>query len=829
MESKKKFFNYTSALKISVVYLIFSSLYILLSDKIIIEFLGDSATVNILNNIQSYKGLVFVFVTSALIFVFVQREINSKEKYIKTIELQNKKLEESEYKYSNLFYSMEQGVTYQNDKGEIIDANPAAIRILGLTLDQMQGKSSMDPDWKAIHEDGSEYPGDGHPSMVALKTGKIVDNVIMGVFNPKQKDYKWIKIDAIPQFRNGKSNPFQVFTTFDDITAERSIKQSLNELYSKYQNIIHTANIAIAELDTGGSYTFVNPAWEEMFGYSSTEALGKNIELIVQPDETDHSMFNKLKNGQITDYQQEQKYRAKNGKIIWCDLYVAANNDLEGNLKSIVAVMIDITEQKQKEDDLKASEQRFRGIVEGAPDPIFIQTNKCFAYLNQHAIELFGAKDEKELLGKPVLDCFHPDFHKSAMERIKKLNIDKKMVHEPFEQILIQLNGNEIWVETKGQPIIYHGENGGLVFVRNVTSKKMAEKELRESKALLENINNNLPGAIIQYKMFPDGKDALIYVSQGSREIWGISPEEAIENNERIWEQIDPNYIEEVKKAIEVSYNNLSPWNIEFKNNLPDGTFKWIEGIGIPQKHEDGSVIWDSIMLDISSRKEVEIRMANYKESLKNMTTEITLVEEKQRKDIAANIHDHLSQSLVISKMKLTDLEKEFKDSGNEKELRQVIEHISNALENSRKITYDLSPPVLYELGIVETLYWLVEKIEEEHKLKAIFTTNIDYLNLSESKLILLFRVIQELINNTIKHACANKIEITLNKENEGMQLTMTDDGEGFDVKSLNQTRLGNTGFGLFAVKERVENLGGNFSISSKIGIGTEIIISVPL
>ena len=91
-------------------------------------------------------------------------------------------LRESEEKYRTLFKTMEEGVVYQNESGEIISANPAAERILGLTLDQMQGRTSVDPRWRAIHEDGSDFPGETHPAMVALKTGEMVNHVIMGCF-----------------------------------------------------------------------------------------------------------------------------------------------------------------------------------------------------------------------------------------------------------------------------------------------------------------------------------------------------------------------------------------------------------------------------------------------------------------------------------------------------------------------------------------------------------------------------------------------------------------------------------------------------------------------
>jgi PAS domain-containing protein len=97
--------------------------------------------------------------------------------------------------YNNLFNTMTQGVVYQNAEGKIIAVNPSAEKILGLSFDQMTGRTSMDPRWKAVHEDGSDFIGEEHPAMLALQTGEKVVDVIMGVFNPEKETYRWIRID----------------------------------------------------------------------------------------------------------------------------------------------------------------------------------------------------------------------------------------------------------------------------------------------------------------------------------------------------------------------------------------------------------------------------------------------------------------------------------------------------------------------------------------------------------------------------------------------------------------------------------------------------------
>ena len=127
-------------------------------------------------------------------------------------------LQESERKYRTLFETMAQGVVYQDAEGNIVSANPSAERILGLSFDQMQGRTSRDPRWRAMREDGSDLPGEEHPSMLALRTGRPVNGFIMGVFNPSLDQIRWILVDAVPDFRPGEEKPFQVYTTFEDIS-----------------------------------------------------------------------------------------------------------------------------------------------------------------------------------------------------------------------------------------------------------------------------------------------------------------------------------------------------------------------------------------------------------------------------------------------------------------------------------------------------------------------------------------------------------------------------------------------------------------------------------
>ncbi len=130
---------------------------------------------------------------------------------------------ESENQYHYLFETMKQGVVFHDKTGRLINANPAAEKILGYTLSQLQNMTSENPEWGSLYPDGTHFPADKHPSMLALKTGQNVMNQPMGVYNPVLQEYRWIVISAEPVYRAGEEVPFQVYTIFDDVTEKLKI------------------------------------------------------------------------------------------------------------------------------------------------------------------------------------------------------------------------------------------------------------------------------------------------------------------------------------------------------------------------------------------------------------------------------------------------------------------------------------------------------------------------------------------------------------------------------------------------------------------------------
>jgi PAS domain S-box-containing protein len=194
------------------------------------------------------------------------------------------RLIKSEMRFRTLFETMAEGVVYQDAQGRVIEANPAAMRILGLSREEIEGRTSFDPRWRAIREDGSPFPGDEHPAMVALRTGKAVQGTVMGIYHLQEGRYHWIHVNAVPLFKDNQDIPNEVYATLADITDYRNAQERIKETDMRFSSLFNTMNegVAIHRAVYGPGKEMieyevieVNPRFEEIIGIPKERILNK--------------------------------------------------------------------------------------------------------------------------------------------------------------------------------------------------------------------------------------------------------------------------------------------------------------------------------------------------------------------------------------------------------------------------------------------------------------------------------------------------------------------------------------------------------------------------
>lgn len=223
-------------------------------------------------------------------------------------------------------------------------------------------------------------------------------------------------------------------------------------------------------------------------------------------------------------------------------------------------------------------------------------------------------------------------------------------------------------------------------------------------------------------------------------------------------------------------------------------------------------------MIDITGKKRNEDRQ-------RRLAFEITRIEERERKQFASYLHDEIGQNLAILKMKLDVTAQSFPALFSLDEFKQINNLLDATIQQTRSVVFDLSPPLLYKLGLPSALCREGKSICQKNGLKFIFN-NDKVPELSDDRKILIFRCVQELMRNCVEHAKASSMELSLKSEDAHIVLNIADDGIGFDAESLDTYEY--RGFGLFSIKERLQAIGGALIIKSKRGKGTWIELVAP-
>ena len=233
---------------------------------------------------------------------------------------------------------------------------------------------------------------------------------------------------------------------------------------------------------------------------------------------------------------------------------------------------------------------------------------------------------------------------------------------------------------------------------------------------------------------------------------------------------------------------------------------------------------------NVLRRRQAEKKLFDYQRQLKSLASELSLTEERERRRIATDLHDQISQSLVISKVKLEALRESASLADVVKVLDEVCSSLDQTIQNTRSLTSDLSSPILYELGFEAAVAeWLAEQIRQRHGIETKFEDDGQFKPLDDDVCALLFRNVRELLINVVKHAQAHKVKVSIWRVNSEVHVSVEDDGVGFNLGDVTSAAARTGGFGLFSIRERLEQLGGHLEIESKRGHGTTVTVTAPL
>jgi len=237
-----------------------------------------------------------------------------------------------------------------------------------------------------------------------------------------------------------------------------------------------------------------------------------------------------------------------------------------------------------------------------------------------------------------------------------------------------------------------------------------------------------------------------------------------------------------------------------------------------------------AVFHDVTVSKTTELQLRKYQMQLRSLASELTLAEQRERRRIAVELHDDIAHLLVMCKLKLSSLGQSLGVAGSN--AAETFDQIKGALDEAigytRTLIFRLSPPVLYELGLEAAVEWLAAQFKARHGLDVKIQDDGQPKMLGEDVRAALFQSIRELLFNVVKHANSDRATISLARSGQQVQVTVQDEGAGFDAQALEPDPQMN-GLGLFSIRERIDLLGGTVTVDSAPGRGTRITLTAPI
>ena len=454
-------------------------------------------------------------------------------------------------------------------------------------------------------------------------------------------------------------------------------------------------------------------------------------------------------------------------------------------------------------------------------------------FINKKGKIVYANKKCEEVMGYTREEFCSPDFdfltliapESVAVVRESFARHSRGEEVSPYDYCLINKKSERIEAINASKLIQYEGETAILGVVTDITERKRAEQALRESEERLKILFESAPDTI--YLIDSEGR--FVDGNKKGEELLGFARDETIGKNLAEMDLLSAGQLSKAEANLKkVAAGELSGPN-EYTIKRKDGSYISVEVRTFPVKIR-GEMQALGIARDITEHKRTEKELLEHQAKLKSLASQLSLTEERERYRLATDLHDQISQSLVISKIKLDQLRKSSSSDEFNGPLEDVSRCLGQIIDDTRALTFDLSYPILYELGFEAAVAeWLTDQIQEKHGIETEFVDDEHQKPLDDDIRVLLFRNVRELLINVVKHSHANKVIVTIRKVKDNICVSVEDDGVGFDPVEVTSMATKRAEFGLFSIRERLEQLEGLIEIDSEVGHGSKITMTAPL
>jgi two-component system sensor histidine kinase UhpB len=532
------------------------------------------------------------------------------------------------------------------------------------------------------------------------------------------------------------------------------------------------------------------------------------------------------------------KYRVRHasGEWRWYTARVNTVRDEKGNFLNVTGVAQDITRRRQAEEALRESEGKYRLIAENVTDIIAVlDMNLRFTYVSPSIMRIRGFTVEEAIEQTPdqfltpeslkmVLTAYEEEMKLEAggtadPDRIRTMEVEE-----------YRKNGSVIWMEVSLSFLRDGSQKAvGIVSVsRDITERKKAEEDIKKAEEKYRSIFENAIEGIFQTT--PDGRYLAANTAQAHM-LGYNSPEELIKAVNDISTQV---YVKKESRDyfLRILEERGFIRGYETKFFRKDGSTIWVSSNARVICDENGkTVYYEGFNADITERKQAAEELRIYQKELQALAIKMTEVEETERKEIARTLHDLVGQNLTALNLNLNII-LEMMTEDQKSPLFTRLEDSQKLLEETtqyiREVMSDLRPSVLDDFGLLAALHWYGQRFQGRTGIQTKVEGEEFSPRFHPTMETIIFRIAQEALANVLKHASAREVNLRLEKVEDRVRLTITDDGQGFSFKGF---RFGGEkrGWGIATMKERAVALRGDLQILTEPGKGTRVILQLPV
>jgi PAS domain S-box-containing protein len=514
-----------------------------------------------------------------------------------------------------LFNLMPSGVVFHDKTGAIIFANPAASELLGLSINQLLGRSPMDERWHALHSDGTAFPGDTHPASLALKNAETIKNVEMGVFHPIQQSYKWLLVNAVPEFLPNEKSPYRIFVTFSDITEQKNAEKALKD--SKFQ-----LTERLKELNCVYQINWLSENSE----LSIEEYLQKAVELIPDgyqyPNQTSAQInfgteVYKSKGFKETNSKMFTDFHLNHSKKGFLTIYnpedtpfLKEEYQLLDNLRRTIEVHLNKRVVKHR---LLESENRLKNLLNSQTSYV-LRTNLdgLHTYWNQTFEAEFGwLYYEAGLQNGNSLASICEYHHERTFATVEKCISNPGVT---FQVELDKPNKTGGIKTTFWEFVCLTDEHNKPLEIQcmgiDISERRKMELELRENEQRLQAIADHSQSVI--WELNTEG--VYTYVSKIAADIYGFEPEELV--GKKYFYDLHPEEHKDefIEHAYEILNNKKSFSKLLNPIQRKDGKVIWVETNATPKLDEQGNLLgYIGADIDVTERLAMEAELDKFK------------------------------------------------------------------------------------------------------------------------------------------------------------------------------------------------------------------------